>query len=159
MFNHRVVRKFYMPILRWSQRHWRGWDDSETWSIEHSAAEFVLTRMKRLRIVKKEICGPSSMFFPKGGIDDTPEGWAIAQVREAEVYDDIEYFLEQFKDGSDGYVDTDEIERECIIDIVDDKNLTHKVDEWKFNIYKKVRDERFFRGRHYLIKYLNTMWW
>lgn len=33
----------------WWQRRTRGWDDSECWSLDHTIAEFVLPRLKRLK--------------------------------------------------------------------------------------------------------------
>lgn len=46
------------------QRKKRGWDDTETWNLDHSIAEFLVPRLKRFKKLNNG--------FPCGL---TPEGW------------------------------------------------------------------------------------
>jgi hypothetical protein len=41
------------------QREERGWDDSETWNLDHSIATFVLPRLRRFR--ELDFCHPPHM--------------------------------------------------------------------------------------------------
>jgi hypothetical protein len=36
-------------VRRWWQRRTRGWDDSETWSLDYELAKWMLPRLKRFR--------------------------------------------------------------------------------------------------------------
>ena len=49
---YRIRRRLYF-IKRWIkhfyQRRTRGWDDSDTWSLDHTIAKFVLPRLKLFR--------------------------------------------------------------------------------------------------------------
>jgi hypothetical protein len=38
-------------VKHWWQRRQRGWDDSDTWSLDHSVAKLILPRLKRFREV------------------------------------------------------------------------------------------------------------
>lgn len=40
---------FRRRIKHWWQRRTRGWDDSDTWSLDFTIAKFVLPRLKRFR--------------------------------------------------------------------------------------------------------------
>lgn len=42
-------------IKFWWQRLTRGWDDSDTWSLDMTIAEFILPRLKKYREVNKGI--------------------------------------------------------------------------------------------------------
>lgn len=50
----------------WWQRRTRGWDDSDTWSLDGTIAKFALPRLKRFRELNNG--------FP-GGDDMTMEKW------------------------------------------------------------------------------------
>jgi hypothetical protein len=45
MHNHPMLRS----IRYWWQRLTRGWDDSETWSLDHTFAHFALPRLRRFK--------------------------------------------------------------------------------------------------------------
>jgi hypothetical protein len=51
-----VVIDWFRAIPRrcrfWWQRRTRGWDDSETWSLDATCAEWLLPRLKRLREIQ-----------------------------------------------------------------------------------------------------------
>lgn len=70
----RLVRR---AIRHWWQRRTRGWDDSDTWSLDAIVADFMLPRLRRLR--KITIAHPHGL---------TPEQWD-------EVLGEIDWFLEQ----------------------------------------------------------------
>lgn len=40
---------FRRSIKHWWQRRTRGWDDSDTWSLDFTIAKFVLPRLKKFR--------------------------------------------------------------------------------------------------------------
>ena len=41
--------KLKQSVSHWWQRKTRGWDDSETWSLDVTIAKFVLPRLKRFK--------------------------------------------------------------------------------------------------------------
>lgn len=41
--------KLIRPIRLFFQRQQKGWDDSETWALDHTIAKFVMPRLKRFR--------------------------------------------------------------------------------------------------------------
>lgn len=61
----KIVDHWIKPRLRvrsvkhWWQRRTRGWDDSETWSLDMSLAKLIAPRLKRFREVTK--CRPIYM--------------------------------------------------------------------------------------------------
>ena len=156
--------RIYMPMKRWFQRRTRGWDDSDTWALDMTMAELMLPRFKRFRELHKTRCGPSGVFFPKdtdwSNCEENSPQWAKAVKKQDEVYDDIEYFLNAIASkkeapcNSEGYISTDEIERYLTIHSAETGEESHQI-----AIHKQIRDERYFRGKRYLWKYMNTLWW
>ena len=149
-----------MPVVRWFQRRIRGWDDRDTWDLDNTMAALLLPRFRRFRKLK-ENKGVSSVFFPAGyGYNESEleqeKNLELARQRQAEVYDDIEYFLNAIVEGdcSDGLLFTDEIERHLTVESTEEDRKP-----WSFPIHRQIRDERWFRGRRYLIRYWNTLWW
>lgn len=70
------IRKIKRQLLFLYQRLTRGFDDSETWSLDYHIAKFALPRFKRFRQVYKGIpCGLTKKDWDK-------------------ILDDIEFFLE-----------------------------------------------------------------
>lgn len=64
-FVYEVCRKFNISkrsVKFWYQRRTRGWDDSETWSLDHTLAQIILPRLKRLKELK---CGYPSHLSEK----------------------------------------------------------------------------------------------
>jgi hypothetical protein len=58
----RLPHRIYMPlreVWHWYQRRTRGWDDSDTWSLDHTIAKLVLPRIKRFKEVS--ICHPGHL--------------------------------------------------------------------------------------------------
>jgi len=54
--SYRIIKAFKLPNITvprwlkfWWQRRTRGWDDSETWSLDETIAEFVLPRLIRYK--------------------------------------------------------------------------------------------------------------
>ncbi len=47
MWDHHFL--IYRGVMFWWQRRVRGWDDSDTWSLDHTIAKLVLPRLKRFR--------------------------------------------------------------------------------------------------------------
>lgn len=45
----RFWRNVRRSLLFWWQRRTRGWDDSDTWNLDSTIAEFVLPRLRRFR--------------------------------------------------------------------------------------------------------------
>ena len=66
---HRSIRYFW-------QRVTRGWDDSDTWSLDYTIAEFALPRLRRFKEIN--VCYPSDL---------DPESWD-------EILDDMIYAME-----------------------------------------------------------------
>ena len=56
--------KIKRSIRFFFQRIFRGWDDSETWSLDYPIAKFILPRLKRFKELNDA--------FP---LDTTPESW------------------------------------------------------------------------------------
>jgi hypothetical protein len=54
------IRLFKRSIKYFWQRHTRGWDDSETWSLDYSLAKIVLPRLKRFKEIGFAIPVPLS---------------------------------------------------------------------------------------------------
>ena len=55
----------------WWQRQTRGWDDSETWALEHTIAKFIAPRLKSFKELN---CGvPGGVF--SGTIEEQSERW------------------------------------------------------------------------------------
>lgn len=58
----------------WWQRRARGWDDSDTWSLDHTIARFTLPRLKRFRELNNGFPGggdpPMTMERWQGLLDD-----------------------------------------------------------------------------------------
>lgn len=70
----------------WWQRRTRGWDDSDTWSLDYTCAKWLLPRFRRYRELQKE-------YF--GDIETIPENnWK-------EAYDKIDFALSRVADDSD----------------------------------------------------------
>lgn len=89
--------------------------------------------------------------------DMSDEMCAAAQLRQDEVYDDVEYFLAKMAEGEDGWDFTDEIDRHLKINTL---CADGTIKEGRsIPVHKRVKDERFFRGRRYLVKYMSTMGW
>ncbi len=44
-------KKIKRSVKFWWQRRTRGWDDSETWNMDLTFAEFILPRLKRFKIL------------------------------------------------------------------------------------------------------------
>lgn len=68
----RFIEKFYWINIKrkakfFYQRRTRGWDDSDTWSLDYTIAKFVLPRLKRFKELNDG--------FPP---DFTEETWDIA---------------------------------------------------------------------------------
>src|SRR5271154_326089 len=53
------IKSFKRSIRFWWQRRIRGWDDSQTWSLDHSLAKLILPRLKRFQ--ELSIGRPSDM--------------------------------------------------------------------------------------------------
>lgn len=50
VWGHRLVQSWGSRIFKhWWQRRVRGFDDSETWSLDHSLAQWIVPRLKRFR--------------------------------------------------------------------------------------------------------------
>ena len=45
----RDVHECQTNLKRWWQRRTRGWDDSDTWSLDYTTAKFLLPRLKRFK--------------------------------------------------------------------------------------------------------------
>lgn len=71
------VKKIKRKLLFLYQRLTRGFDDSETWSLDYTIAQFVLPRFRRYRQVSEGMA-PNEL---------TENDWN-------KILDDIEFFLE-----------------------------------------------------------------
>lgn len=74
-------RRLSRSLRFWWQRRTRGWDDSETWSLDSTIAEFTLPRLRRFREIT--IAHPSEL---------TPEQWN-------HVLDELIWLMEITADG------------------------------------------------------------
>lgn len=126
------LRRYYRPLVYWVQRRYRGWDDSDTWSLDCTMARLMLPRLQRLRKIGKPAVGPSSVFLPKGFCfhgctkEEERDAWNLAEQKQNKAYDEIEYFLDRLASGG----------AEC--------SITDKLAE---------------KGRRNLMRYIHTMWW
>jgi hypothetical protein len=59
------VRRIRSSIKRWWQRRTRGWDDSDTWSLDYTIAKFALPRLIRFKELNNGYPGDFA----------TPEAW------------------------------------------------------------------------------------
>ena len=124
-------------IKHWWQRRTRGWDDSDTYSLDITIAKFALPRFKRLREIQKERHEESD--------------------RDRELYNDIEYYLSHKAAGKDGYICTFVIDTNFTEEMLKELGLV----SGETNFYKTVcyRDERYFRGLKAAFKFHNKLWW
>lgn len=98
-------------IKYWFQRRCRGWDDGDTWSLDCTMAALMLPRLRRLRKIGKTVAGPSSVFLPKDfnfseSTESQEEAWIKAGIKQEQIFDDIEYFLQQYSEN--GNMDLDD---------------------------------------------------
>jgi len=54
-----LVARLKQSVRHWWQRRTRGWDDSETWSLDETIAKFAVPRLKRFKELKK--CYPGNL--------------------------------------------------------------------------------------------------
>lgn len=95
------MRATKRAIKFWWQRRTRGWDDSDTWSLDITIAQFALPRFRRYMEVNKAI--PSVFFLKKNvaGID-----WKAAEKRMNKAHSDIEYYLTKKSEDDDALLYT-----------------------------------------------------
>jgi hypothetical protein len=51
-FNKQKLNLFKRSVKFWWQRRVRGWDDSDTWSLDYSLPKVILPRLKRFKKLK-----------------------------------------------------------------------------------------------------------
>jgi hypothetical protein len=89
----------------WWQRRSRGWDDSETWSLDSTASEFILPRLKRFKTITiaypgdltpgswDEILDKMIAAFEFGASE---ERWSASQEEYAKHQEGLDLFAQYF---------------------------------------------------------------
>ena len=125
-FNWHLIKR---SIRFWWQRRTRGWDDSETWSLEHSLAKLIAPRLKRFKELNNGVPG----YLCPGGGSTTNYGNKIdkAAAKWDAMLDDMIFAFEFVAD--------------------EDKYFTAKPDspEWK----------RVEKGLTLFRKNFHSLWW
>lgn len=57
----RLKQRFGRKLRFFWQRRRRGWDDSETWSLDYKLSEYILPRLKRFREIGAGVSHPCSL--------------------------------------------------------------------------------------------------
>lgn len=97
IFKPKPFRLLRRRIRFFLQRRARGWDDSETWNLDTTIAEFVLPRLKRFKEVTNGYPGTDE--FP------TPESWDVAldkMIRAFEIVLAGDIGLEEYPEFREG---------------------------------------------------------
>lgn len=78
--------RFKRSIKFWFQRRIRGWDDSETWSLDYTIAKFILPRLKRY----KEICKSHPCTFNEENWNEALDEMIYAMERSVNRFNDFD---------------------------------------------------------------------
>jgi len=122
-------------IIRFYQRITRGWDDSDTWSLDHTIAKYILPRLKRFREIGRNSCPVLHESFE---FDRDFEEWN-------EILDKMILAFELIVDDEKSYFD----------------NLNAGSDEEMGNYieYSEDRNLKINTGMDLFCKYFNHLWW
>ena len=140
------------------QRHWRGFDDRELWSLDLTIAKYVYPRLKAFNKFSKVSIAPCFFADPEK-IDHSDEEWEVAKKNQKDAYDKMEQAF-SYIINSDEVLETDFGDPDISPDLFD-KFPEVYFNNYKWKLYKEEidrRDKVIEEGLEVFTKYFRTLW-